>query len=406
MEKIKKVWLLFKILVIYTIVREIKTMKIKDMKTALNYLLPADGSKQQITPMIFGFPGIGKSSLIAEIAEERGIQVVDLRLSQHDNTDFKFPVVGENSVKWITADFLPVKGNPRFEGTKGILFLDELNLASQDVLSSVFQLIYDRRVGDNEILDGWHIVAAGNLGFEDGNDTVVEFSTALRDRLLPFILDKFNVEEWLDFVTKEGCSNFVIDYIKANPTKLYMESKWGDEKVFVTPRRWDKLGRVLATVRDNEVMSLLKYVGESFLYGEVAEFLEFVMEALNSLKKVKIDDLFQNYSKYEKLIENMDRDKVFQMNSRITKYFMTVESLTITDKMVVNFSKYVKTLSDDLKVSFLRGMKQESIKVFGDEESKKKPVGIFLKRFFDYDKDFAIYLAELIKSGVGITQTK
>jgi len=380
-------------------------MKFNDLKEALNILLPTDGSKQELTPMIYGYPGIGKSSLIAEICEERNIQIVDLRLSQHDNTDFKFPVVGENAVRWITADFLPVVGNPRFEGTQGILFLDELNLASQDVLASVFQLIYDRRVGDNVILDGWHIVAAGNIGYADGNDNVIEFSTALRDRIVPFTLDKFNTEEWYAYVTTNGCSNLVIDYIKQNPTKLYVESKWVDEKVFVTPRRWHKLGRVMAKVSSDKVINLLKYVGEGFLYGEIAEFIEHVQETINSIEKVDIADLFKNYSKYEAIITAMGRDKIFQMNSRVTKYFCNVNTLKITDKIVSNFRKYVKTLSDDLKISFLRGIKQDSQKAFGKQEAETKPVGIFLRKFFESDKPFAEYLAKLIKAGVGVTQT-
>jgi hypothetical protein len=379
-------------------------MKINDLRTALNIMLPVNG-KQILTPMIYGFPGVGKSSVIADLAAERGIQLVDLRLSQHDNTDFKFPVVGEHAVKWITADFLPVEGNPRFKGTKGILFLDEMNLASQDVLASVFQLIYDHKVGDNKLMEGWHIVAAGNLGYEDGNDGVVEFPTALRDRMVPFTVDQFNMDEWLEYVGKSGCSDLVIGYIKANPTKLYKESKWSNEKVFITPRRWEKLGLLLATIPQNEVLASLKYIGEGFLYGEVAEFMEYVQETLNSIEKVNVKDLFQNYDKYEKLIGEMSRDRVFQMNSRVSAYLVN-EDFKVTEKLVLNFQKYIRTLSDDLRIAFLRELKKTSITTHGKDEAEKKPVSTLLKKLFEIDKETADKVAESIKVSLGFTTTK
>jgi midasin (ATPase involved in ribosome maturation) len=377
-------------------------MKIQAVRSTLDYILPKTGV-QLITPMLYGFPGVGKSSIIAEIAEERGLQLVDLRISQHDNTDFKFPVIGDSTVRWITADFLPVEGNPRFEGTSGILFLDEINLATPDVLNSVFQLIYDRRVGDNKILDTWHIVAAGNLGYEDGNDSVVEFSTALRDRLLPIVVDQFNLDEWQAHVTNNGCAALVVDYVKANPTKLYIESKWRDDKVFITPRRWEKLGLLMARTKEENIIDLLKHVGEGFLYGEVAEFLEYVVEVLNSKKKVDVKDLFQNYSKYEKTISAMDRDRIFQLNSRITKYLIT-ETFQVTDCMVDNFSKYVKSLSDDLKISFIRSIKKEGVAMHGKDAMNTTSAASLLKTFFEKDAEFAEYVASIIKKGVGFTQ--
>jgi hypothetical protein len=298
---------------------------------------------------------------------------------------------------------MPVEGNPRFAGTKGILFLDEMNLASQDVLASVFQLVYDRKVGDNKIMDSWYIVAAGNLGYEDGNDGVVEFSTALRDRILPLTLDKFNFDEWVEYVTKNGCSDLVVGYIKANPTKLYIEAKDMGEKVFITPRRWEKLGLLLATVPQDQAINTLKYVGEGFLYGEVAEFMEYVQETLNSIEKVNIKDLFKNYDKYEKLISTMGRDKVFQMNARIAAYLVN-EDFNVTEKIVGNFHKYILTLSDDLKISFLRTIKQDNLKAHGKPVCDTKPAGIMIKKLFVLDKGLQDRLSDVIKKGVGFTK--
>ena len=41
----------------------------------------------QIVPMITGSPGIGKSAVVHQVAEEYNLKVIDLRLAQCDPTD-------------------------------------------------------------------------------------------------------------------------------------------------------------------------------------------------------------------------------------------------------------------------------------------------------------------------------
>lgn len=77
----------------------------------------------QISTMIWGAPGIGKSSIVAQIAQEHDIEFVDVRLSQLAPTDLRgLPVAEDGISKWYPSEFLPRTG-------KGILFLDELNMA-------------------------------------------------------------------------------------------------------------------------------------------------------------------------------------------------------------------------------------------------------------------------------------
>ena len=73
--------------------------------------------------MIWGSPGIGKSSIVAAVAKNAGIGLVDLRLSQLAPTDLRgLPVADKGVSKWFPPEFLPTQG-------KGILFLDEINMA-------------------------------------------------------------------------------------------------------------------------------------------------------------------------------------------------------------------------------------------------------------------------------------
>ena len=79
--------------------------------------------------MIWGAPGIGKSSIVQSLAIKLNLQFIDLRLSQLAPTDFRgLPVPihssdeEEGTVKWYKPEFLPQSG-------RGILFIDEINMA-------------------------------------------------------------------------------------------------------------------------------------------------------------------------------------------------------------------------------------------------------------------------------------
>src|SRR6266700_4939743 len=91
--------------------------------------------------MIWGPPGIGKSSIVAQTAQAHGLEMIDLRLSQLAPTDLRGLPVAEHGVsRWYPPEFLPHEG-------RGILFLDELNLAPPAMQGMAQQLILDRKVG-------------------------------------------------------------------------------------------------------------------------------------------------------------------------------------------------------------------------------------------------------------------
>lgn len=110
----------------------------------------------KISTMIWGAPGIGKSSIVAQTAAKNNIGFIDVRLSQLAPTDLRGLPVADNGLShWYPPEFLPQEG-------RGILFLDEINLAPPTMQGMAQQLILDRKVGSYVVPDGWFIWAAGN----------------------------------------------------------------------------------------------------------------------------------------------------------------------------------------------------------------------------------------------------
>lgn len=57
---------------------------------------------------LWGPPGVGKSDIIRQVAAEKGIKVIDLRLGQMDPVDLRgVPYVEDGSTKWAVPEFFP-----------------------------------------------------------------------------------------------------------------------------------------------------------------------------------------------------------------------------------------------------------------------------------------------------------
>ena len=126
--------------------------------------------------MIWGPPGVGKSSIVSTVARTTDLDVIDVRLSQLAPTDLRgLPVPADGVSRWFPPEFLPREGN-------GILFLDELNMAAPTMQGVAQQLILDRRVGSYTLPDGWFVWAAGNR--KEDRASVFEMPAPLANRFV------------------------------------------------------------------------------------------------------------------------------------------------------------------------------------------------------------------------------
>jgi len=126
-------------------------MKASRLTTVLENLLD-----QPWAAFIWGAPGIGKSSIVRQIAERRRMPLIDIRASLLDPTDLRgIPMLQDGTAVWCPPSFLPKKSDK-----PGILFLDEINAAG-GILGATVKL--RNFVTDN----GCHILDASGLRIED-----------------------------------------------------------------------------------------------------------------------------------------------------------------------------------------------------------------------------------------------
>ncbi|SMP86106.1 ATPase family associated with various cellular activities (AAA) [Epsilonproteobacteria bacterium SCGC AD-308-E02] len=196
---------------------------------------------------LWGAPGIGKSSIVKQIAKDKAIGFIDLRLALMDPTDLKgIPFYDKEShtALWAPPAFLPREG-------EGVLFLDELNSAPPSVQASAYQLILDRKVGEYELPKGWAIVAAGNR--EGDRGVTYRMPSPLANRFVHFEME-VDVNDWRYWAYQNSVDERIISYITFKNEHLFTFDAKSDVKSFATPRSWEYVDSILKSNIKEELL--------------------------------------------------------------------------------------------------------------------------------------------------------
>jgi len=205
--------------------------------------------ERKVPVFLWGPPGIGKSSIVSQIAKEQNIGYIDLRLSLLDPTDLRgipfFNAENDEAV-WAPPSFLP-DGSTE----KGILFLDELNTAAPMVQASAYQLILDRKIGEYHLPEGWAIVAAGNR--ESDRGVVFRMASPLANRFVHLEMEA-NVDDWRSWAIGADIDPSIIGFISHRPDALFAFNTNDDSRSFATPRTWEYVNEIVVSEPEADLM--------------------------------------------------------------------------------------------------------------------------------------------------------
>ncbi len=220
-------------------------------------------TKGHHTPvMLWGAPGIGKSQIIAQVAIEHKVEMIDIRLSQMEPSDLRgIPFKNGEQVDWAIPSLLP---NAERHGEKGILFLDEITSAPPTVSAAAYQLILDRRLGDYTVPDGWVIFAAGNRQGDRG--VTYSMPAPLANRFSHYDLE-VNLDDWVAWAYKNNIDERIIGFLRYRPEHLFEFDSAHNPIAFPSPRTWEFTHRALQKFEDN--LNLFRAAATACV-GEVA----------------------------------------------------------------------------------------------------------------------------------------
>jgi hypothetical protein len=245
----------------------------------------------ELSPILWGPPGIGKSEMVSQFAGDINGSLIDLRLTQIDSVDLRgqtIPDLEAGLTRWLRPEMLPDQKGP------GVIFLDEINRAEPRLQASCFSLLCERRIGDWKVPEGWLICAAANGS--DHSDQIFEMDPALADRLvhLNVVAD---LESWIAWAkTRGNISSEIIAFLQTKPDWFEGGTKRIAEGHIIgySPRGWVKVDKVIKATKDQATRAALvsgivgkEAAAEFFLVLEELESYTSVYDLLKADRKTR-----------------------------------------------------------------------------------------------------------------------
>ena len=252
---------------------------------------------------LWGAPGIGKSELVAQITEDLGGKMYDLRLALMDPSDLKGvlyynPAVG--NAMWNAPPDLP-SAEDAAKYPVVVLFLDEMNSAAPATQAAAYQLVLNRRVGTYELPDNVVIVAAGNRDTDRG--VVYRMPSPLANRFVHLNL-RVDFDSWNEWALNNGINPDVVAYVTCNKNDLFNFDPRQSGTSFATPRSWSFVSELLEErLSDTELNDLVSgTVGEGVAlkfaaHRKVASQMPNPTDILNGkVRELKTKEIGAKYS--------------------------------------------------------------------------------------------------------------
>jgi len=307
-----------------------------DIKT---FIRTAKHMPNHISVLLQGPTGIGKSHLVKQIGKETNIPVIDRRLSLMSEGD----MVGLPEIHDGVTRFCPPDWYAQACRQPHILFLDELNRATPEVMQAAFQIVLDRELNGHRLHPQTRVFAAVNVGAEY---EVNEMDPALLRRFWSIKLQP-TTEDWLNWANG-NISDIIVDFISKNPEHLRTKGAIEPGKVVPTPASWQFVDDALkhANVIDDPHSDVFYPICMGLVGVEAS--IAFVDFAKTAGSRVNIEDLLDNYEKVKPKLLKMNDDK---RNALIKKLELYAQKNDFTLDQVESIKKFTEIISGEMMVN-------------------------------------------------------
>lgn len=353
-------------------------MNIKEAKQevvkAVKIYLEKDSNGEYKVPLVrqrplflVGAPGIGKTAIMEQVAEELDIALVSYSMTHHTRQsaiglpylkevkyDGKQYTKSEYTMSEIIASVYDVIKNT---GKKeGILFLDEINCVSETLAPAMLLFLQYKRFGNQSVPEGWVVVTAGNP--PQFNKSVKEFDVATQDRLKMLPIDA-DFGCWKEYAYNAGIHPAITAFLEANSGKWFYNIKSTvDGKEYITARGWEDLS--------SEIQAY-----ERFGYPVTQELImEYITNKECARKFAVYYDLFKKY-RVDYAISDIiagnissgaiQKAQAAKFDERLSIISMLMESLGISAKGVVIEEEALENVVKKLRVIKKNSAKSASV---------------------------------------------
>ena len=236
-------------------------------------------SIRQRPMLLIGPPGIGKTQIMEQVAQECRIGLVAYTITHHTRQsavglpfiEHKMYGGKEYAVTEYTMSEIVASVYDRIEKSglpEGILFIDEINCVSETLAPTMLQFLQGKAFGNHKIPEGWIIVAAGNP--PEYNKSVREFDIVTMDRIRRIDVEP-DLPVWKEYAKTAGVHPSILSYLNVRPQNFCQIETTVDGKRFVTPRGWEDLSELIWIYEKQERKMDRELVGEYIQFPKIAK---------------------------------------------------------------------------------------------------------------------------------------
>jgi len=217
---------------------------------------------------LWSSPGIGKSQMVRQIAEEIGqttgrkTKVVEIRLAECSIFELMGLMHRDPLTNSVVYDAPPIY-HVEDEDMIVIYLFDELDKAAKQLQAAALHLVLDKKFWQYELPKNSIVLAAGNPENIDG-ELFSKFAPELNNRFRHYLLEA-DYPSWESWALENHVNQYVIGFLDTNQHLLYAEDAGFDQTAFNTPRTWMKVSEYLNLMfGDGEIdwdMAYLDIVG-------------------------------------------------------------------------------------------------------------------------------------------------
>lgn len=365
-----------------------------DIKEASTFLRGTLKENPQHSVCILGPPGVGKSEVIHQLADElfpltereaaQGkINFVDLRIS----TMTPFDILGiptksedKSETAYLPPAMVPREGCSRF-AKGGVLVLDEVTCAGPTMVNAAMQLVLDRRCGSAVLPKGWAVILAGNRA-EDGAD-VSRLTKPMGNRCYHITI-KPNAQVYLDYwLTLDGTNKEmrreILSYISFRPDSIFMLDADNEDLAFPSPRSWSMLSSLMKGYAKqnpgadvNTWKLAIRDQATATIGGAALEFRAYI-DSYMQVSPAEIIDKGILPPELKKATENPAL--VYASTGSVAHYLTAKVGRKCKEEQVKNMFRYMDAISSDFKILFLQNLNLgkhaglfKAIETFGGEK--------------------------------------
>ena len=210
---------------------------------------------------LLGAPGIGKTAIMEQIAQELGIALVSYSMTHHTRQSAlglpfithreyagKTYDVSEYTMSEIIASVYEVMEESGIR--EGILFLDEINCVSETLAPSMLQFLQYKVFGRHQVPEGWVIVTAGNP--PEYNKSVREFDVVTLDRLKILEVEA-DFATWKEYAKERGLHTAIVNFLDLKKDDFYEIETTVKGKNYITARGWEDLSKMLELYEEEQI---------------------------------------------------------------------------------------------------------------------------------------------------------